>query len=67
MSHGSEVRSLSIEIRATKEKETRGTWRFEADDASAPVRYVYIRKDAFADGEVPQKIIITIEVDHAYT
>jgi hypothetical protein len=71
--HGCRIRGVSrmcpimqpIEIRATKEKETSGTWRFEADEASAPVHYLYVRKDAFAGGDVPQKIVVTIEADHA--
>jgi hypothetical protein len=25
------------------------------------VHYVYVRKDAFAEGDVPQKIVVTIE------
>ena len=54
-----------IEIRATKEKETLRTWRFEADEPSGPVRYVYVRKDAFAGGDAPQKIVVTIEAGDA--
>ena len=54
-----------IEIRATKEKETSGTSRFEADDPTAALKYVYLKKDAFAGGDVPQKIVVTIEGDHA--
>jgi hypothetical protein len=50
-----------IEIRATKEKETPGTWRFKADEPNSPIRFVYVRKDAFAGGDVPQKIVVTIE------
>ena len=54
-----------IEILMTAKRETRGAWRFEADDPAATVRDVYLRKESFADAEVPQKIVITIEAADA--
>ena len=49
-----------LEIPMTKEKETSGTWRFKADEAGGPLPMVYIRKDAFAEGDVPKQIIVTV-------
>jgi hypothetical protein len=44
----------------TLAKETKNTYRYDADDqVNAPVQAVYIRKFAF-DGEVPDVITLTV-------
>lgn len=50
----------TIEIRLRAEKETPGTQRYEADDPNAPVRFIYLKKAAFAGGDVPKAIKLTI-------
>lgn len=57
MSVDTEQNAVTIEM--TKTKETKNTFAFTADDESAPIPTVYVRKDAF-DGE-PTKITLTLE------
>ncbi len=52
-----------IEVRLHREKETMRNWRYEADEVTAPVRYVYVRKDALPEDEVPIRLVVTIEAD----
>lgn len=50
----------AVEIPMTKEKETSGTWRYKADEAGGPVPLLYVRKDAFVGGALPEKIVVAI-------
>ncbi len=45
-----------ITVRLTKGKETKGTFRFEAEDAEAVVTALYVRKSAFAGSAVPKTV-----------
>lgn len=40
-------------------KETKGTFVFHADDESAPVTQVYVRKEGFPNG-APATIVLTV-------
>lgn len=53
----------TIEVRLTQGKETKGTYRFEAEDPKAVVTTLYIRKSAFDGGPVPNAIVLRIDTD----
>ena len=51
-----------IVVELTKGKETRGTHRYESEDtADVPITTLYIKKTAFADGQVPHSVRLTVE------
>ena len=47
-------------ITMTQDKETKGTFRFQADADDAVIPTVYVRKGAF-NGKAVEKIVITLE------
>ena len=49
-----------IKVRMTLERETKGTYLYKADKDDAVVTAQYIRKEAFADGVPPRRILLTI-------
>ena len=49
-----------IEVKLTRVKETKRTFRFETDDEEAPVGNIYVQKSAFK-GEFPETITVTIQ------
>lgn len=51
-----------LELRFTREKETRNTWRFKEDESEfeASVGSIYIRKETLGE-PVPQRIKVIIE------
>ena len=54
----------TITLELTKEKETKGTWRYmevERDDVANAMNYAYIQKHAVKALGNPEKIRITIE------
>lgn len=49
------------ELTMTREKETKGTWRYsENPDGSTVFGYVYIRKESLGN-PVPERIKVTVE------
>ncbi len=48
-----------IEVCLVQGKETKGTYRFVAEDAQAPISTLYVRKTAF-EGTVPKAIVLTV-------
>lgn len=49
-----------ISVTLEKSKETKGTYRFDSPDPNAPITSIYVRKNAFADGPVPKRIVLTV-------
>lgn len=47
-------------LRMTLEKKTKHTVRYESKDAGAPVRTLYISKEAFSDGKFPETVTLTV-------
>lgn len=43
------------------ERDTKGTFVYKNEDASAPIPSVYIKKAAFKDGKAPEEITIEIK------
>jgi hypothetical protein len=50
----------AINIAFTKKKETKGTWVFEADDSSAVVTTVYVKKSGITLLKNPNSIVLTL-------
>jgi hypothetical protein len=50
-----------IHVTLTLGKETKGTYRFENNDAEAAITTVYVRKDAFKGEKPPQSIRLLVE------
>jgi hypothetical protein len=53
----------SFEVRLVQGKETKGTYRYENDEADAAITTLYIRKGAFAGGSAPRAIRLVVEED----
>lgn len=49
-----------FKTKLTKERDTKGTFVYKNDADNAPVRSLYISKDAFGDGEAPASITVTV-------
>ncbi len=49
-----------ITVTLEKGKETKGTYRFDSPDPNASITSIYVRKNAFADGPVPKRIVLTV-------
>jgi len=49
-----------IKVKLTLGKETKGTYRFENEEADYPIPTLYIRKSAFS-GKPPQVIRLVVE------
>lgn len=41
-------------------RETKNTFRFEAEDETAPVALLYVNKSVFEDGKAPDQITVEI-------
>ena len=54
---------MNVEIKMSLEKETKGTWRYLEDgDVDKHILHtMYVRKTAFQDGEIPQRLVVRIE------
>jgi hypothetical protein len=50
-----------VVVQLVRFKETKHTFRFDAEWSDGPVANVYVRKEAFPDGEAPDFIRLTIE------
>ena len=49
----------AITVAMTLSKETTGSFRYDAAEKTAPIRDVYIRKDALAGAAAPRQVEVT--------
>lgn len=50
-----------ISVTLEQSKETKGTYRFDSPDPNAHITSIYMRKSAFGNEPIPNRIVLTVQ------